>query len=134
VTGGLSLRPEEAEAKTSFGSFEELEADDAAVAGALYAVIASDEHSAIKEAAQREGKRFGESTDGSYYFCMVFQSQDARDEFLQHTGWADPGTLFLCGEDVARTLRVPLATPVPPMPKFRSNRKLVELTDLMHEE
>lgn len=83
----------------------------------------------IAEAAKRELARFADSTDTAYWCCVVFQSSEARAEFMLKSGWVDHGTeLYVCGEDVAKLMGITLETPVPEMPKRRQNKNLIALS------
>ena len=93
----------------------DLEGDVSAEMGAV--------ESFIKEERLQERERWRLMTDTNFYCCLVFQSEQQRDDFLAQVGWADLGPRYLNGLAVAQRLGVPIAPialprkPIRPMPK-----------------
>ncbi len=134
-TGSLRINSVEGLDDGLYASFEEMERDDAVAMGEIYQTLISDEETGIKAAARAEWSKFADASDSQYYFCMVFQSREARDQFLQHVKWAtDLRSEYVCGEDVAKLMGVPITARIPPMPKGKKNRRLEQLADPMIEE
>jgi hypothetical protein len=57
---------------------------------------------------QRKSRQeaFRVANDSRYYFCVVFQSAEQKEEFLKKAEWEDLGTDFLNGLDVAKRLEI----------------------------
>lgn len=90
---------------------------DAGMSVALQEIIAR------KKATQ---ERFRVATDTDFYFSLVFQSREQKDEFLRLIQWDDLGDKYLNGLEVARRLNVPLTViPIEPL-KIRGKPRKFE--------
>lgn len=106
-------------------NLEELEAHDAE-----HLAFVSEALLDYRAKARKEVERFANAVATNYWCCLVFQSQPAKQEFLQRVGIdiAQRGDVYISGEELARVLGMPLTTPIPPdAPKPRFNRRLIEL-------
>jgi hypothetical protein len=110
-------------------SLDELEQQDAAKMAQVYDALTD-----IKKSAGKELDRFRVSVDTGFWFAVAFQSREAKDEFLRLMGWVDLGDKYLCGEDVAKRLKVTLETPLPDIPKWTTSKRLVALSSPMTDE
>jgi len=81
----------------------------------------------FKERAKAEDKRFVDNTDSEYWICVGFQSREQKEEFLRLTGIDRLGDKYLDGMKVAGLLGVELATTIPPVHKFKIDKKLLKL-------
>lgn len=74
---------------------------------------------ALREIIERKRatqERFRTATDPEFFFCVVFQSRDQKDEFLRLIQWDDMGDKYLSGLEVARRLEIPISiTPIEPL-------------------
>ena len=57
---------------------------------------------------QRKSRQeaFRVANDARYFFCVVFQSTQQKEEFLEKVGWEDLGLDFLNGLDIAKRLEI----------------------------
>jgi len=65
----------------------------------------------FKDRAKAEQSAFVNATDSEHWFCVCFQSHEAKDEFLEKTGLKELGDKYLSGHDAANVLGVKLDTP-----------------------
>jgi hypothetical protein len=93
---------------------------------------AADEISTVltgfKERATKEHQRFMDAVDSEHWLCLCFQTREQKEEFLRKTRLGELGDKYLDGMLVAETLGIALTTPVPPMPSYRIDRRLAELS------
>ena len=101
----------------------ELQADaDTGMSEALRAIIER------KKATQ---ERFRVATDPEFYLCVVFQSREQKEAFLQAADWADLGGKFINGLEVARRMAIPI-DPIPIEPlKIRGKVKKFTQSDTL---
>jgi len=81
----------------------------------------------FRDRAKQEGKRLEDVTDSEYWVAVCFQTREQKDEFLLKAGLADLGDKYLDGMQVARVMGIKLESRMPPMPKLRLDRRLLEL-------
>lgn len=89
---------------------------------------------ALQEIIQRKKatqERFRVATDSEFFFCLVFQSRDQKDDFLRLIHWEDLGDKYLNGLEVARRLNIPLqVVPIEPL-KIRGKPAKFQASDLI---
>lgn len=81
----------------------------------------------FKADAKRADAQMVANTDSEYWICIGFQSREQKEEFLRLTGIGKLGDKYLDGMKVAGLLGVELATTIPPVHKFKIDRKLLKL-------
>lgn len=81
----------------------------------------------FKEAAAGAERRFVDNTDSEYWICLGFQNRAQKEDFLRLSGLIALGDKYLDGVEVAKVLGVQLTVETPPMPKFKIDRKLLQL-------
>lgn len=59
---------------------------------------------AIKAEKKQRRDQYRVLTDPNFYIVICFQSTEQKDEFLAKSGWADPGTKYLDGLELAARL------------------------------
>lgn len=82
---------------------------------------------AYKDRARAEDKRFMEAVDTNYWFCLCFQTEAHKQEFLEKSGWGKVGDKYIDGLQVAASMNVTLDQEVPPIRKSRPNRRMERL-------
>ena len=60
------------------------------------------------ERNRAEQERFRLATDSEYWCCLVFQSREQKEQFLQAMKWMVHGDKYIDGVKVAKTLNVEL--------------------------
>jgi hypothetical protein len=83
---------------------------------------------AFRQAARREDQRFREATDSEHWIALCFQTRAQKEEFLRKVGWMGLGDKYIDGMTVAEALGMRLDSPVPPMPRYRRDADVEELT------
>lgn len=66
---------------------------------------------ALREIIERKKatqERFRISTDPEFFFCVVFQSREQKEQFLEGIGWMELGDKYINGLEVARRLGIPV--------------------------
>lgn len=87
---------------------------------------------AIKAEKKQRRDQYRVLTDPNFYLVVCFQSTDQKDEFLGKAGWAEPGTKYLDGLEIAAKLGVdvqPINLPrksVRPAPKALRGHEFIE--------
>jgi hypothetical protein len=64
--------------------------------------------SGFMERNKREQERFFLATDTEYWCCLVFQTRDQKEQFLQAMKWIVHGDKYIDGVKVAKSLNVEL--------------------------
>ena len=77
---------------------------------------------AFRARAKQEAERFKNTTDSTYYFCMVFESGEQASAFLAGIGYTGKGDLFIDGREVAQSMGIDL-------PKAEIRYNISEKTD-----
>ena len=75
--------------------------------------------------------RFRVSGDPEYFFCVIFQSREQKDEFLKGVGWEDLGDKYMDGLDVAHRLNVPVKVIEMPKPSLRGKMNRFKREDII---
>lgn len=81
----------------------------------------------FRDRAKQEGKRLEDVTDSEYWVAVCFQTREQKEEFLAKAGWVDLGDKYLDGMQAAKRMGIKLESRIPPMPKLRLDRRLLEL-------
>ena len=55
-----------------------------------------------KSTIEKRNEFFAEILNPNFWVCLVFQSQEQKEEFLEKKGWLEYGPVFLDGERIAR--------------------------------
>jgi hypothetical protein len=88
------------------------------------------EVSRMGERAKADSARFADATDSSFYACLVFQSSDQRDAFIEAMKWRDSqddeDPCYIDGVAVAQSMGIPLPQ-CPPMRKQRQTERWAKL-------
>ena len=82
---------------------DSMEADSLAEMKALKSAFGSDGRS-FKDIAREKRQR----EDSEYWFCVVFQSREQKEEFLRNSGLIADGDKYINGVAAAEKLGVPL--------------------------
>lgn len=53
-------------------------------------------------AIEKRNEFFSEILNPNFWCCLVFQSQEQKEEFLEKKGWLEYGPVFLDGERIAQ--------------------------------
>lgn len=87
---------------------------------------------AIKAEKKQRRDQYRVLTDPNFYLVVCFQSTDQKDEFLIKSGWAEEGTKYLDGLELAAQLEIdvqPINLPrksVRPAPKALRGHEFIE--------
>ena len=88
------------------------------------------EVSRMAERALKDQDRFNDSTSTSFYACLVFQSDDQRDAFVEAMKWReaqdDEDPCFLDGCEIAQRMGVVLPE-CPPIRKTQKHERWAKL-------
>lgn len=75
--------------------------------------------------AKQEAKRFQETTDSEYWFCICFHNRAQKEEFLRQAGIFDLGDKYVDGVEAARRFGFKLPSALGPR-KQRAMGKALE--------
>jgi hypothetical protein len=81
----------------------------------------------FKKSAQREKQRFADATDSEYWVALCFQTREQKEEFLRKIGWQHLGDQYLNGMLCAEAQGITLTSRIPPMPRYKIDRRYAEL-------
>lgn len=84
--------------------------------------------SAFAKRAGREQERFWAATDSEYWACLVFQSREAKEAFLEALNWLQHGDKYIDGHLLAEKLGIALPDGGPRFVKEKPDRKLDEIS------
>lgn len=90
-----------------------------------------DELDGMARRALVEKERFADATASSFYACLIFQSDEQRDAFIEAMKWRDAqddeDPCFLDGLEIAKRIGVALPA-TPPERKTQSRKRWERLT------
>ena len=87
-------------------------------------------HDKFADDVKKVRQQMFDITDTEYWVCVVFQSREQKNEFLEKSGWAakDLGDKYIDGMLLAYTMDVELTSRIPPEAHIRVDRRLADLT------
>jgi hypothetical protein len=66
------------------------------------------ELASLKDAIDRDNRRFYSAVDSEYWYCVSFESREQKEAFLKAMGWFDLGDKYLDGNELAERLGIAL--------------------------
>jgi hypothetical protein len=78
---------------------------------------------ALREADNRYAEKRNLINQSEYWFCMVFETREQKDIFLNAMGWINLGDKYLDGTQIARMNNIELPkVELPPEPPTKNKR------------
>lgn len=82
----------------------------------------------MAQAQKDAGARIKAATNYDFFLCVVFISQEQRDEFVRRTGWDDHGGRYVNGVSLAKAMGIELPpSDYQPPAREKADRALSEL-------